>query len=154
MKRVLALIAAGVIAATIAGGASAKGGPPSKTNYTSDIFLILSNWNFSQVVTEKGLGKAPVTFSSTANGLEEFFCTNGSLAGQTTWNASDQTTVTPDKGKATGSLLFQRPQTESTFTCADGSTPIIGYILYSNISVTDNYGNPLTIPDQSQGTPA
>jgi len=147
MKKVLALIAAGVIAGAIASSASAKG------SYTSDIFLITSSWDFSQVVTEKGLGKAPLTITSQANGLEEFFCPDGSLAGSTSWSATDQVTVTPNKSKATGTLLFQRPHTESSLPlCAGGSAPQIGYVSYSNIVVTDNYGNTLTIPNQTQGT--
>ena len=149
MKRVLALIAACVIAGTVASSASAKG------SYTSDIFLITSRWDFSQTVTEKGLGKAPVTMTTHANGLEEFFCTDGSLAGSTSWSPTEQVTVTPEKSKATGTLIFQRPHTESSLApCSDGSTPQIGYILYSNLLVTDSYGNTLTIPDQTQGTPA
>jgi hypothetical protein len=149
MKRVLALIAACVVAGTVAGSAPAKG------SYTSDIFLITHSWDLSQTVTEKGLGKSPVTFATHANGLEEFFCPDGSLAGKTSWSPTAEVTVTPQKSKATGTLIFQRPRSESSLApCSDGSTPQIGYILYSNVVVTDSYGNTLTIPDQTQGTPA
>lgn len=159
MKRILALIAAGAIAATVAGGASAKGSP-SKGSFTSDIFTILQpSLDFNQVVTEKGLGKAPVTFSSSANGFEQFFCPDGAgggtLVDNESWSSSDSTTVTPDKSKASGTLNFSRLTAETSLSpCSDGSTPYVGYILWSGISVTDNLGNTLNIPDQSQGTRA
>jgi len=145
MKRILALIAAGAIAATVAGSASAKG------SYTSDnAYIDQPSLNFKQTVTEKGLGKAPVTFTTTGNGFEEFFCSDGSLLDSKTWSSTDEVTITPDKSKASGTLWFYRPSTEKS--CSDGSTPYVGYILYSGISVTDNYGNTLTVPDTSQGT--
>jgi hypothetical protein len=148
MKRVLVLIAASALmAAAVASIASAKG------QYTSDIFYVTRDYDFSQAVTEKGLGHAPLTVTSHANGLEKFFCADGRLAGSTSWNASDEVTVTPEKSKATAYLFFSRPRIESSFTCSDNSTPSIGYVLYSDIVVTDNYGKTLTIPDQTLGTP-
>ena len=152
-----ALAAACVVMGTLAGSAQAKG------KFVSYNASITSDWDLTVTVTERALGKTPVTFNLYAIGEEDFFCPDGSFAGSTIWGArpgsqdgwSDPVTVTPTRGEASAALTFRRAHTESSLTpCGDGSTPQIGYVRYTEILVTDSFGHTLAIPDQTQGTPA
>src|SRR5512132_3825172 len=108
MKTIVVLIAACVLVGTLAGNAQAKG------KFDSYSASITSEWDLAVTVTERALGKSPVTFNLYALGEEEFFCPDGSFAGSTSWGArpggqndwSDTVTVTPTKGEATATLTF------------------------------------------------